>query len=150
MKKLMRWGGIVLVCGIILLLFCPFHSWFEVDLRAVGEPISRWRFQVICRFCPARWFRPLQLNDIRVAESKGPELLRIESIKTDRGLLSYLWNGRTLGTIQFNQPAINVELLESESNLNRLIKALAGNKDPNDVEQPIQTSVFQPLMSRLK
>ncbi len=95
-----------------------------------------------------RWLQPLELNGIRISNSatappleqkvapelslasrSGKPLLAIQQVRSNRGLLAYLWNGRNLGRIEIVHPTIDIELLENSSNLDRLIKSVRRSGD---------------------
>lgn len=77
------------------------------------------------------WFRPIELHSVSLAEfsansedTNAKPLLSINSIKTDRGIISYLINGRQLGKITIQSPIIDIDLLENESNLQSIIQSI--------------------------
>lgn len=70
--------------------------------------------------------------------AKETSLVKIESIRSDRSLIGFLWHGRNLGTIEVIQPNVDVRLLEDGSNLGRLIRELTSStaKVEADHKQP--------------
>ena len=58
-------------------------------------------------------------------------MVSIHSIKSNRGLLAYLLNGRNLGRVEINEPKLDIALLEDGSNLERLVKSIQGKPSDN-------------------
>ncbi|MFN7842684.1 MAG: hypothetical protein ACK5N9_13275 [Pirellula sp.] len=115
--------GLVLIAPSILStswVYEPFVSAFAKDrfaLKIGGVSLS--------------WFRPIEVQSITLAEFSADSeqnnlhpLLSIDSIKTDRGLFSYLINGKQLGKITIQSPVVDIDLLENESNIQRVIQAI--------------------------
>jgi hypothetical protein len=78
-----------------------------------------------------RWFSPLELKGISVSEPNDPSrgrsikpLLTISSIKTDRGLLSYMLSGRKLGRVEIVEPKVDIALLDDSTNLERVVDSI--------------------------
>lgn len=115
--------GIVLVLPSIIStswVYEPFVSSFAKDRFALK--IGKVRLS---------WFRPIELHSVSLAEfssnsdkNDAKPLLSINSIKTDRGLISYLINGRQLGKVTIQSPVVDIDLLENESNLQRIIHSI--------------------------
>lgn len=79
------------------------------------------------------WLSPLEFRGIAIqqatapnASASEPSILSIESIRSNRGLLGYLWNGRNLGRIEIEKPRIDIALLENGTNLERLVHSVQG------------------------
>lgn len=128
MKRFLRWGGVGLVLFLLLLFFAPSIVGTRWVYQPVVDRLAAGDFKLSVGSLRLSWFLPLRVTDVRVLDAKGPELLRIDSITTDRGLISYLLSGKQFGKISIDKPNIQVELIEDESNLNRLIEAVRGNK----------------------
>ena len=89
------------------------------------------------------WFSSLEFQGISISQSdsvkSAPPLISIRSIKSNRGLLGYLINGRNLGRVEILDPRIDIALLEDGSNLERLVKSIEGNQagtSPKPKSQP--------------
>ena len=123
-----------------------------VGLVIVGLPTavgSRWIYQPLVNRLAAddfqlhvgsvqlRWLSPLRLRDVEVRQQNGAAMVRIDEVRTDRGLLAYLVGGRRLGRIKIIEPVVNVELLNEGSNLERFVKAV--DKATKQVESPERT-----------
>lgn len=128
-----------------LLLVAPLivsKSWFYGPLI---ESFAQDRFALKVGSVKLSWFRPIEVHGITLSEagqsgaitSAVVPLLAIDSVKTDRGLLSYLWNGRRLGKVSIYSPVIDIDLLENETNLQRIVRALQRSSEPsNEATKP--------------
>ncbi len=96
------------------------------------------QFQLDIDSVKLRWFSSIEFQGISIRQSEGlpegsrenPPLVSIRSIKSNRGLLAYLLNGRNLGRVEINEPKLDIALLEDGSNLERLVKSIEGK--PSD------------------
>ena len=81
------------------------------------------------------WFSQFEFQGISIAktgDAKGvTPLVSIRSIKSNRGLMGYLLNGRNLGRLEIVEPKIDIALLEEGSNLERLVKSIEGAQGEN-------------------
>lgn len=141
-KRLLVRIGIVLAFLFGVVLLAPSiisSSW-------VYEPIvaafAKDRFSLKIGGVRLAWFSPIEVDSISLSEfTADPSLggvkplLEIESIKTDRGLLSYLLNGKQLGKITIQSPVVDIDLLENESNLQRIVQSIKRSTS-GDSEQP--------------
>jgi len=94
------------------------------------------------------WFSPLRFDGLRLRESNKPDaLLTIQTVKTDQGLLSYLWSGFRAARIDVVSPKIDVEWIDNQTNLQRLVAALegrigsAGETKPSKSLRPLQVQL---------
>jgi hypothetical protein len=96
------------------------------------------------------WFSPIEVQSITLAEFSADSeqnnlnpLLSIDSIKTDRGLFSYLINGKQLGKITIQSPVVDIDLLENESNIQRVIQAIqrSSNGSNDSSSNPKKASI---------
>jgi hypothetical protein len=84
-----------------------------------------------------RWFSPIEFSGIslRQAETSGtetsgsdhsndPPIMTIRSIKSDRGLAGFLWNGRDLGKLVIDEPKLDITLFEDGNSLERIIQSI--------------------------
>lgn len=93
------------------------------------------------------WFRPLRLRGLRISQDEhavdvdpasngsgkitNKTLAQISEVRSDRGLLSYLFHGRNLGQLEIIKPKVDIELLDNGSNLERFVRAFEGEKKNN-------------------
>ena len=130
-KRLLARIAVVLTLLIGLVLIAP----SVISTSWIYEPIvsafAKDRFALKIGEVRLSWFRPIEVQAITLAEFTPDSeqnnlnpLLTIDSIKTDRGLLSYLINGRQLGKITIQSPVVDIDLLENESNLQRVVQAI--------------------------
>jgi hypothetical protein len=107
--------------------------------RPFIESFAKDRFALHVGSIKLSWFTPIEIHEITLSESgqaaamasSAVPLLSIDSVKTDRGLLSYLWNGRRLGKVSIYSPVIDINLLENETNLQRIVRALQRSSEPS-------------------
>lgn len=104
------------------------------------------KFQLKIEKVHFRWFQPISFKTIQLSNTpkkRNPKdqltsasdeapLVKIDSIRSDRSLLGFLWYGRNLGTIEVINPNIDVRLLEDGSNLERLIGELTNSSPKTD------------------
>jgi hypothetical protein len=111
----------------------------------IYEPIIRQlakdRFDLKIGSVKLRWFSSLEFDEISIREAGAseptgnvPPLVSIRSIKTNRGLLGYLLNGRNIGRVEINDPVLDIALLEDGTSLDRLIKSLESSRDSSTVK----------------
>jgi len=94
------------------------------------------------------WFSPLRLDGLQLRESNKPDaLLMIQTVKTDQGLLSYLWSGFRVARIDVVSPKIDVEWIDNQTNLQRLVAALEGRIGSPGETQPSKS--LRPLQVQL-
>jgi hypothetical protein len=94
------------------------------------------------------WFSPLRLDGLKLRETNKPvTLLTIQTIKTDQGLLSYLWNGLRAARIDLVSPRIDVEWIDDQTNLQRLVAAIEGRVGTSGQAEP--TKSLGPLQVQL-
>ncbi|XZE20282.1 hypothetical protein SH449x_000147 [Pirellulaceae bacterium SH449] len=133
-----------------LLLAAPLivsKSWFYGPFI---ESFAKDRFALNVGSMKLSWFRPIEIHSITLSESgqegadngtKAP-LIAIDTIKTDRGLVAYLWNGRRLGKVSIHSPVIDIDLLENETNLERIVRALKRSTESSNEPTRSESSPF--------
>lgn len=92
-------------------------------------------FQVTIDSVHLRWFQQLSMSGIRIRQQDGPVLLSVDRIETNQGLLGYLIGGRRLGSVNILSPVVDVELLADTSNLQKLLKAIEGDKSKETAKE---------------
>lgn len=121
--------ALLVVLAVIVLAFIP--SLF--GSRWVYQPLlQRFKagdFRFSAEAVQLGWFSSTVIKGIDLSETNGRHLLRIEEIRNDRGLLSSLLHGRSLGTFTIVEPELDIELLTEGSNLERLVSTLRGAVD---------------------
>ncbi|MCU0711997.1 MAG: hypothetical protein MUC43_08050 [Pirellula sp.] len=140
-KRLLVRVSVVLAFLFGLVLMAP----SIISTSWVYEPIvaafAKDRFSLKIGGIRLAWFSPIEVQSVALSEFSSDAahdhlkpLLSIESIKTDRGLLSYLLNGKQLGKITVQSPVVDIDLLENESNLQRIVQSIQrsanGSSDP--------------------
>ncbi len=72
-----------------------------------------------------RWFAPIVLDHVTIAQREGEPILSVGRISTEASLVSLVWNGgRDLGTIHVREPELTVQLQEGGSNVEDLLVPL--------------------------
>jgi len=140
----------VLVCLLAILAAFVLVLPTLLGSKWIYEPLlkrlAKDQFELTIDSVRLRWFSPLEFEGISVRQGNDamantqPPLATIRSIKSNRGLLGYLLNGRNLGKIEILQPRLDITLLEDGTNLERLIKAIddskQGESKPKSKSQP--------------
>lgn len=97
------------------------------------QRLAREKFALTINSVNLNWLSPLEFRGIVIKQANTPNesdsetsFVSIESIRSNRGLLGYLWNGRNLGRIEIEKPRIDIRLLENGTNLDRLIHSIQG------------------------
>ena len=134
-----KWPRLLAMSGIALLVLVLALPTM-LGSRWVYEPLikrlARDQFTLDIASVKLRWFRPLEFQGISISQvDNGSEsvkgvapLISIRSIKSNRGLLGFLLNGRSLGRVEILEPKLDIALLEDGSNLERLVKSIEGSK----------------------
>ena len=127
----------LVMVGIILVLPSVLGSkWvYEPLIRRLAQE----KFVLTIDSVNLNWLSPLEFRGIAIkqaaslnASAPEPSIVSIESIKSNRGLLGYLWNGRNLGRVEIKKPRIDITLLEDGTNLERLIHSVQGTPSPKE------------------
>lgn len=130
-----KWAvGITLVGGLLTLALLPTLLASRWIYQPLVDRLAAERFTLTLDRVQIGWLRPLEFETIKLQVQSSdlpqgqelPPLLSIQSIRSNRSLLGYLWGGRDLGTVEIESPNIDIRLLEEGSNLQRLIQALQG------------------------
>ncbi len=141
--KWLRWmalGGIALLVFVLVLPTLLGSRWVYEPLI---KRLARDQFALEMASVKLRWFSPIEFQGITISQSEKGEgnnkgvapLVSIRSIKSNRGLLAYLLNGRNLGRVEILEPKLDIALLEDGSNLERLVKSIEGSK-PDAAAEP--------------
>ena len=134
---------------IVLLILMSFMVGFVLVLPSilgskwVYEPLiqrlAQEKFVLTIDSVSLNWLSPLEFRGIAIqqaaspnASDSEPSIVSMESIKSNRGLLGYLWHGRNLGRIEIKKPRIDIALLENGTNLERLIHSIQGTSSPKE------------------
>ena len=131
-RKWLRVVGIVLIGFLALILAFPTMLGSRWIYKPLIHRLAKDQFQLDIESVKLRWFSPLEFRGISISQldvlpdrSNGNSpLVTIHSIKSNRGLLAYLLNGRNLGQEEINEPKLDIALLEDGSNLERLVKSI--------------------------
>ena len=137
-RNRLRVVGIVVIGFIALILALPTMLGSRWIYQPLINRLAMDQFQLDIESIKLRWFSPLEFQGISIRQSEGlpagshenNPLVSIRSIKSNRGLLAYLLNGRNLGQVEINEPKLDIALLEDGSNLERLVKSIEG--EPSD------------------
>jgi hypothetical protein len=128
-----RWMvlGCIFLAGISIVLALPTLLGSKWIYDPLIQSFAKDKLDLDITEVRLRWFSPLQLQGITVSEPTDQEkagtfqpLLTVSSIKTDRGLLSYLLSGRKLGRIEIVEPKIDIAMLDNSTNLERLVDSI--------------------------
>jgi hypothetical protein len=91
------------------------------------------------------WIGPSSLSGIEAKDEAGNSLLQAQSVSIDRPLGGLLLNPRDLGTIELEQPTINLTLRSNSSNLedvlNKLVSDLSTIAHEPNASQPAEAPV---------
>jgi len=122
-------------------LFLPAMLGSKWVYEPLIKRLARDKFILTIDSVKLNWFSPLEFRGIAIKQAISPNesntsssIVSIEAIKSNRGLLGYLWNGRNLGRIEIQKPRIDIALLEDGTNLERLLDSIQ-EKDP--LKQPV-------------
>jgi hypothetical protein len=100
-----------------------------VGYRWVYQPLLRrlasGDFRVQIETVEIAWLKPIALRGITLSQVDSTPLITVKSIRSPRGLLSYLYHGRNLGRIEIDEPVVDVRLVEDGSNLHRFLQAIS-------------------------
>ena len=143
----MKWPRLLAISGIALLVIVLALPTI-LGSRWIYEPLIKrlalQQFTLDIESVQLSWFSSLEFQGISISQSDSvksvPPLVSIRSIKSNRGLLGYLINGRNLGRVEILDPRLDIALLEDGSNLERLVKSIEGNQggtSPKPKSQPM-------------
>jgi hypothetical protein len=119
-----------LIAALLLTLALPTLLGSKWIYQPILKRLAQDKFELEVDSVQLQWFSQLEFNGVSIRHSEepnsapSPPLLTIQSVKSNRGLLGYLLNGRDLGRVEILEPKVDIALLESGSNLEKLIKAM--------------------------
>ncbi len=147
--KIRRYVAFLLVAiPIVLLTMLPTIASMRWVYAKLLNQVAVQGFDLDIESVKLSWFSPLRLDGLKLSETNKPDsLLTIQTIKTDQGLLSYLWNGFRAARIDLVSPRIDVEWIDNQTNLQRLIAAIEGRIGPSGQDEP--TKSLRPLQVQL-
>jgi hypothetical protein len=147
--KIRRYLALLLVAiPIVLLTMLPSIASMRWVYARLLNQVAVQGFDLDIDSVKLSWFSPLRLDGLKLSETNKPDsLLTIQTIKTDQGLLSYLWNGFRAARIDIASPRIDVEWIDNQTNLQRLIAAIEGRIGPSGENEP--TKSLRPLQVQL-
>ncbi len=70
------------------------------------------------------WLSPVILRNVSVEESEGKQVASIETLRTEKSLLSLLWSGGDFGAIHIEHPQLTLRLHEHGSNVEDILTPL--------------------------
>lgn len=82
------------------------------------------------------WFSPVEAVGITIRDEAGQAIASLESVSTDKSLLSLARDLKSLGTITIVKPVITVVVGESETNLERLLETILKKESKPDSPMP--------------
>jgi hypothetical protein len=140
-----RWLGILLFGAGLLIVVLALPT--MLGSRWIYEPLlkrlARDQFVLDIESVKLRWFSPIEFNGVSISQSQNEKasspLVFIRSIRSNRGLVGYLLNGRNLGRVEILDPQLDIALLEDGTNLERLVKSIEGSSSdsvPKSKSQP--------------
>jgi hypothetical protein len=122
--------------GLVLLLALPTMLGSKWIYEPIIKRLAQDQFKLEIGAVKLSWFSPLEFEEIQISQTVDglvareiPPLVTIRSVRSNRGLLGYLMNGRNLGRVEIIEPKLDIALLEDGSNLERLVKSIEGSKD---------------------
>ncbi len=76
----------------------------------------------------AGWFSPVQVGDLRVRSPSGREVVAVDRISTQKGILGLITRGKEVGEIRINRPVVSIDL---DPALVEELRAATANIDVN-------------------
>lgn len=154
-RHLLKIAGALGLGFFLLLLALPTMLGSRWIYEPLIQRLAQDQFQLEIDSVKLRWFSPLEFQGISIRDSGAPDtkslsvpLVTIRSVKSNRGLLGYLINGRNLGRIEVLEPKIDIALLENGSNLERLVKSIQGKQKAKSSESKTQPKLDLDLAIR--
>ncbi len=133
---------VLLVLTLVLVgfvLFLPSILGSKWVYEPLIQRLAQEKFVLTIDSVSLNWLSPLEFRGVAIkqattpnASDSEPSIVSIETIRSNRGLLGYLWNGRNLGRIEIKKPRIDITLLEDGTNLERLIQSVQGAPSPKE------------------
>ncbi|MCU0719039.1 MAG: hypothetical protein MUC83_04995 [Pirellula sp.] len=140
-KRLLARIAIVIAFLFGLVLLAPSIMSTSWVYEPIVSAFAKDRFALKIGGVRLSWFRPIEVQSITLSEFSADAeqnnlnpLLSIDSIRTDRGLLSYLTNGRQLGKITIQSPVVDIDLIENESNIQRVVQSIQRSTNESNAE----------------
>lgn len=122
--------------GMVFLLALPTILGSKWIYEPIIQRLAKDQFKLDIGAVKLSWFGSLEFDQIQISQTVNglvpkeiPPLVTIKAIKSNRGLLGYLVNGRNLGRVEILEPKLDIALLEDGSNLERLVKSIEGDQE---------------------
>lgn len=131
-----RWPKLVIAMALLVIaaiMFAP-SIIAKSGLRntIVAKATSDLRGSVTVDSLTLGWFSPVEAVGITIRDDTGQTIASVESINTDKTLLSLVRDFKSLGTITIVKPVMMVIAGESETNLERLLETILKKKSNPD------------------
>ena len=112
----------------------PILSWIVTSIAADLKGT------VTARSASLGWFSVPRLRGIEIRDDQGESVLEIDEIRSDRSLLTLLWDYSDLGQIRLERPTLHVVLRKDGSNLEDVLASyLASTEElPDTVSLGVQ------------
>lgn len=133
----------VVLAAFVLLLVALFAAPILVAKTGLRNSLANWVLsdldgEIQIGSASFNWFYPVELSDVRLADSDGKMLAQVARVTSQKPLLAFLGNRKQLGNFTVQQPRATVEVREGGSNLEDAIHELL-NSDGETTE--IQCSI---------
>jgi len=128
--------------GLVFLLALPTMLGSKWIYEPIIQRLAKDQFKLEIGAVKLSWFGSLEFDQIQISQTvdglvpnEFPPLVTIRAIKSNRGLLGYLVNGRNLGRVEILEPKLDIALLEDGSNLERLVTSIEGDQSKETTQK---------------
>lgn len=84
------------------------------------------------------WFSPVAVEKLEIFDAAGEKVLELPAFRTDKILLSLLFDSADLGTVYVDQPGIHVVAAAADTNLERVFARLLKRKGGSHVAAQVE------------
>ena len=145
MKKFLKYSGLLLVCGLILLLLIPFFvpldKYKVIASQKVKEEIGR-QLEINGPISLSLLPNPkINLKDIKLSSIPGahyPSLFEAKEVTASVSLFSLLTGNIVISEIEVNNPVINLEYMANGSSSWDFSKSVSPEKNSNGESSKIE------------
>jgi len=144
-KKFLKYSGLLLVCGLILLLLIPFFvpldKYKVIASQKVKEEIGR-QLEINGPISLSLLPNPkINLKDIKLSSIPGahyPSLFEAKEVTASVSLFSLLTGNIVISEIEVNNPVINLEYMANGSSSWDFSKSVSPEKNSNGESSKIE------------
>lgn len=130
-------GILVLLVVVVTLPFLVAQT--PLRLWIVAKATADLPIRVTVGSMSLNWIRPIELTAVSVTDMEGGTLASAKNVRTERTLLSLLWNRQAPGTIHIEGAEVDVVFAKDGSNLETVLHALPKSEKP---AAPIQLAII--------